>query len=351
MPQRTARAAATESVDTGPKSADVDTGSSSAEDAGVTGTLRDKIFLLSSEHSTSKQKAAVFKILECWQVEVLILLMVLADLAVTGVEVGLDNGIFCIRGNMFGEPEPAVSHLQMRELHGQSSRPTQFGRSLLQGKCLLETNAVHEWPHGRSQYGRLLLQGVHMGITRHQDVVQVANADSASKPQSHGKIICEGRHSHRVVHLEHYFHLIGVTILCLFQLEIALKIWLEGKEFWTHAGHVVDCVVVTSSLMLELCLPWTLGLFQLTATASTGQVYADAYAALLLTLRLLRILRIFHGLFTIANTQWHRMKNMKRQLREALDIQTELRRRNTRLKLHQTQKQVCPELVGLDRVG
>lgn len=310
-----------------------------------------------------QRKSTVLKFLESWQVEVIILLMVFADLSVTGVEVGLDNELFCVGGEKLETAPhafPQVASIESNQhgpvgkadgggfahvAAGSTSIPGPIETSDVPGRAassvIVGGVTIPVLVHDKTGPGVLGKQAAGHGEGGHDEQGHGINIEGDHA--AHYKVVCEGHHSPRILHLEHIFHWIGITILCLFQCEVCLKIWMEGWHFWTHLGHVCDFCVVTSSLLLELFLPWTLGYF----VTRSSDVVADMLAALLLTLRALRILRLAHGLFTIANKQWVRSANMQRQLQEALAKNAGLRKENEKLESQESRSHGAPELVGL----
>jgi hypothetical protein len=94
-------------------------------------------------------------------------------------------------------------------------------------------------------------------------------------------------HSHAAVETEHVFHIASLTILSLFLLEHLTLIFAFGRSYFTHVGYIVDLVVITASLALELLL----------TTDALG---------LIIIVRLWRVVRIVHGVFEEVKHKLHK---------------------------------------------
>ena len=52
--------------------------------------------------------------------------------------------------------------------------------------------------------------------------------------------------------VEHVLHYVSLCILLLFVVEFVVKLFVSGLSFFTHVMEVVDAVVVSVTLVLEL---------------------------------------------------------------------------------------------------
>lgn len=95
----------------------------------------------------------------------------------------------------------------------------------------------------------------------------------------------ESKKLHQMELAERILHWISVSLLCVFLLELLLLIFVFGKFFLKHVLYVVDFCIVSASLGLELGL-------------KTAQ-YQDA-AAVIIFLRLWRLVRAGHGILALA---------------------------------------------------
>ncbi|CEM07561.1 unnamed protein product [Vitrella brassicaformis CCMP3155] len=107
--------------------------------------------------------------------------------------------------------------------------------------------------------------------------------------------------------IEHTLHIIGLTILCIFNLDVLLHLVAFGWRFFYHLGYVTDLLVAPTSLALELYFP------------SAGSLIA--------VVRMWRIVRIVHG---IAIMQDEFGKEKLHALKEVLE---ELRVENNKLEV------------------
>ncbi|XP_078603864.1 voltage-gated hydrogen channel 1-like [Branchiostoma floridae x Branchiostoma japonicum] len=105
---------------------------------------------------------------------------------------------------------------------------------------------------------------------------------TTAAPDHH--VIGEGNHGtggHEECH--HVFievlHVVSILILCIFVVEIALKIYVDRLEFFKNGFHVLDAVVVLVSLCLDI------------ASLVHPSAFTDA-GGLFILLRLWRVTRI-----------------------------------------------------------
>ncbi|XP_066289953.1 voltage-gated hydrogen channel 1-like [Branchiostoma lanceolatum] len=117
-------------------------------------------------------------------------------------------------------------------------------------------------------------------------------------------------------------HVVSILILCIFVVEIALKIYVDRLEFFKNGFHVLDAVVVLVSLGLDI------------ASLVHPSAFTDA-GGLLILLRLWRVTRIVNGIIISVEEEWeHKVNKLKH------DHQLVERERDRLLKenalLHQT---------------
>jgi len=108
------------------------------------------------------------------------------------------------------------------------------------------------------------------------------------------------------VRAEESLHICSLFILCLFALEICLLIVSFGLSFFKHPWYVLDFIVIFSSLFLDIFL------------------HSDE-AELLLILRLWRVVRILHGLYTIREIDHKEKENLRKKV-EHLEKELEEKR-------------------------
>ncbi|XP_019616174.1 PREDICTED: uncharacterized protein LOC109463761 [Branchiostoma belcheri] len=96
-------------------------------------------------------------------------------------------------------------------------------------------------------------------------------------------------------------HVVSILILCIFVVEIALKIYVDRLEFFKNGFHVLDAVVVLVSLGLDI------------ASLVRPSAFTDA-GGLLILLRLWRITRIVNGIIISVEEEWeHKVNHLKHE--------------------------------------
>ena len=111
------------------------------------------------------------------------------------------------------------------------------------------------------------------------------------------------------IEVEHVLHYVSLSVLSLFMLEFVVKIFASGLSFFSHTLEVVDVVVVTVTLLLELLLK---------KDAVTGTV------GLLLLVRLWRIVHIVTNVTeTINMVEGERVEELQKLV---FDLQGEVQR-------------------------
>uniref|UniRef100_A0A7S0LMF1 Voltage-gated hydrogen channel 1 n=1 Tax=Coccolithus braarudii TaxID=221442 RepID=A0A7S0LMF1_9EUKA len=98
--------------------------------------------------------------------------------------------------------------------------------------------------------------------------------------------------------------MVSISVLSLFEIELALLIVTLDWQFFRNPLYVLDCFVVTSSLVLELWLH-SLG----------NEKHTDELSGILVLGRLWRFIRIGHAIYSSASMSTeHEMKEMKEEL-------------------------------------
>jgi Ion transport protein len=120
---------------------------------------------------------------------------------------------------------------------------------------------------------------------------------------------------HSVEVAEEVLHVLSVTILGLFLIEIILRMFAHGRHFFTSIGHLVDAAVVIASFVLELALSGA----------------AKDVVGLLIVLRVWRLGRVIHAGIEITREQYAlQMTRVKRELdacrQHNADLRVELAR-------------------------
>jgi len=183
-------------------------------------------------------EARVGEFLESRIAELLIVLLVLIDLCAVTIEAGIDHQFLCIGGQVESRNPAKHLFLQVRQFQ--------------------------------------------------------LHPDAGHSPAGHHKVlVCETPEGHHAHHVLHACHVISITILCIFMIELLLKIWVHGEEFFQSSFEVMDLVVVSLSLFCDLYIA------HLLESQRDSQFPAEALEILLITMRLWRVVRIVHGVYEI----------------------------------------------------
>jgi len=221
---------------------------------------------------TDNWQVKVGGFLESRAAEVTLLLLILFDVCLLATEAGIDHKILCVEGHL--ETRGAIPHMfrQVTRLN------------------LLHTDA------GNSSPG-------------HQEV-----------------LVCESPEGHNAQHIMHICHILSVVILILFMVELLLKIWIYGQEFFSSPFEVLDLVVVTVSLACDLVI------VELLEQSSELRLTAETVVILLMMLRLWRVVRISHGLYQIKAMEDKRVREQLEEQRTKINtLQGKLKERGIEL--------------------
>lgn len=104
-------------------------------------------------------------------------------------------------------------------------------------------------------------------------------------------LMCETRDGHHAEHIAHNCHLASICILCIFLLEITLKVWIDPVGFWHNKFLVLDFMVILVSLLTDTIIMWWVQMHEPSRAKELATI-----AAALLFVRCWRVIRIAHGL-------------------------------------------------------
>jgi len=226
-------------------------------------------------------KASVWKILHHRFCETLIVVLVFADIILLAVESGIDHHLLCINGHVVDRADgiPAA--------HLASFRHTALRLNSMSNVRQMQYQFVPEEPplHPEAQE--------HV-VDHHHDAHHDAHT------HDHGLtdkvLICEMRDGHHAHHIVHWCHMASITILVLFLVEIMLKFWVKPKEFLGNKFMVVDALIVVVSLLIDTVVTWYVMSHSSRETAEENRGTLTLVVAVLLFVRLWRVVRIVHGL-------------------------------------------------------
>jgi hypothetical protein len=264
--------------------------------------------------------------LESWKVELAIILLIIADLAIIAVECSVEYNVICIKGVV--TPENAV-----RSLGDAQATETAHLQQMVNGwppplARLAQTGAVP---------AKSLLQVSWSGITEEvssaapsqlhlMDGVTAASAALGGDPHGSASpevLVCESPHGptgHAVVH---QCHLWSIIILCIFEVEICLKMWVDPHHFWKSKMHVLDFFVVTLSLFFDIAMPFIIKSIK-SLDQNEAKAGSDILAMVLILPRLWRVARVFHGIFESVNKGYGHVQGLKEELKKAREKIAEL---------------------------
>lgn len=128
-------------------------------------------------------------------------------------------------------------------------------------------------------------------------------------------LLCEDRTAHTAHRIMIVCELFSVSILCLFLVELLLKMWVAPAHFRQSRLHRLDISVVVLSLLADIV--------GLVLVYLKVDLEVKLFEGVLVMIRLWRIMRIFHTAFIM----WHRstsplklkVKLQRKQLERALD--------------------------------
>lgn len=249
-------------------------------------------------------------------VEFAIMVLLFIDLVLVKIEVGVNNHILCIEGVLLSIPQEKI--LELRDVEGpadtnfQILQPAQNMSLISRRKSLLSQRKLV------SVQSSLAGEGSGRSVSEEQEA-ELAVARSTGEHVHHpaGSLICEDKHGHTAHHLEHTCHMWSTIILCIFMLELMIKIWVSPRVFFGNIYHVLDFVIVSLSLAFDIAsylLQW-MGL--------------EIVSVILIICRLWRILRIVHALFELVHTQVEHVDELEHEVAET---QAELDKLQEKLK-------------------
>lgn len=214
-------------------------------------------------------------------VELCVLALVLADVALVSVEAGIDADLLCIGGKQVPFGSPAGEHL-IASGHGSGGGHNLFAlRRQLRGGGAFLPDLVELW------------------------------RDPGKRPDV---LVCEGFGSHRVQHLLHTCHSFSIAILCIFSVELLMKLWaIPG--FADNPWHRLDMVVVFLSLFVDTAV---MAYIESHPVSHRQREQIDCLMVLLVFSRIWRIVRIAHGLYEFQEKNTERVEvEIEKRLHES----------------------------------
>jgi len=317
---------------------------------------------------TETCKHRIGKVLESRWMEAVIVLLVLGDLALVSVEVGVTEHIFCVSGRV---EKATPDELTTQTISEEGSKFVTLGRGtggvkpsmadkmdMTGSMALVQIPHVHEekaaLPPFKSRQGlrfvssapvaastqvRVPLHGCHdrvlqrPGAVRDGSVGHVADAGCKGalalslRGSSHDEpsndvesLVCETKDGPNAEHLVHRAHIGSIVILCIFVVEIGLKLWVNPGEFVRSKFEMLDFFVVVISLVLDTVIESIVERNE-GNTEQVGEL--EWIGHVLIVLRLWRLVRIFHGAFEVVHTgieQIHHLEETIDHSRKKCDL-------------------------------
>lgn len=174
-----------------------------------------------------------------------------------------------------------------------------------------------------SSYGQGLMflqEPSHEHAHEHEKKAHGGDRDMHGTGHGYGRVealICEtklGPQSHEIVH---FCHQASITILVLFMVEILSKLWIHPQEFMRSPVEVLDLIVVSLSLFVDVFVVPNI-------KEPRRKSEVSLVVILLVVARFWRVVRIFHGLFEVVNVLceiereeklYTRMQNLEAEIR------------------------------------
>jgi len=291
------------------------------------------------QYPPGSMRHKVVHILTNWKFELFIVVLIIGDLVFTLIEVGIDYKKVCIGGELVPVGRQSIKGLSMQQYsmkpafesppstehdlgHNTSlSSPALFAdmgtlqKEAVRGAVMLQvSNAVEG-----------LAKVAHFTNKQREEVpaAQPEGSENAETgEEGHGEheestLVCEGPHGENRHHLSHTCHMGSVAILTVFLLELMAKAWVNFSQFVSSFFQLLDLAVVSISFFVDFVWPFIIGHIVTQASDHLlGESQSDAIKFLLLTVRLLRIVRVIHGAYGVLSKGLSYTKELKEKVKE-----------------------------------
>jgi len=278
--------------------------------------------------------------LESRRVEVLIIVLVLCDVLLLGVEHGIDSHMLCIDATVVPGLPPSdlrsigdqhvSSELQLTYHVDSWSRKNHYGFGFLapgdRGSTFSNAVSVKEF----------MLDHEHDDVahTDHKDAAERGSEHSSGHAHHEGALVCETKHGPRSHAIVHWCHQASILILSVFLVEILGKLWVNFSDFIRSPMEMLDLIVVSVSLFVDVVI-----IPMVHEPNARGRV--ELVVALLIVCRTWRIVRIFHGAFEVVHHQHQheeklnaRIQRLEEALADAQGVDVETLRRSSTKRMH-----------------
>jgi len=263
--------------------------------------------------------------------EILILMLVIGDIICLGIEHGIDRHQLCIEGLVVpvGPARLATLAEEHHKLHGDEHGEHEHDTH--------DHGIAHDVAHGQEAHNDKRGHHTHglflhsASVKRHK--MSLAAALAVGPPafiqteqalvkrrsfqigltgdNDHHHVdealLCETRNgpaSHQIVHT---LHMISITILIIMLVEILMKVWVNPDVFMHNPWEVLDLVVVSLSLIVDI---WVLPMLHDPKQKSEAEVLL----VLLIVVRFWRVVRIAHGFFEVIHHEVERVEHLHKRI-------------------------------------
>eukprot|EP00747_Dinoflagellata_sp_TGD_P163267 gnl/TRDRNA2_/TRDRNA2_181759_c0_seq1.p1 gnl/TRDRNA2_/TRDRNA2_181759_c0~~gnl/TRDRNA2_/TRDRNA2_181759_c0_seq1.p1 ORF type:complete len:319 (-),score=56.94 gnl/TRDRNA2_/TRDRNA2_181759_c0_seq1:267-1223(-) len=273
-------------------------------------------------------------------VEILVLVLVICDVVLVSIEASIDHHVVCVNGYQIrGIPRSEVlepyhgvaeeAHLLQvgppswndpAELAGQLRGRSSHAHHMRPALSLLEYSEqrAHEEDHG------------HGHDHGHGDGGEAEEGTIEGHPLGPpGALVCEDRYGHEAHHIVHHCHIWSIAILCIFVVELSIKLAANPPEFCGNPFHVLDFVIVVLSLVVDTFVMWYIHEHAEQMRDKTADV--ETIMVLLICCRIWRVVRIVHGIFEITHSHHEHTEELKRHVEELEEKNKDLERQITGL--------------------
>eukprot|EP00746_Dinoflagellata_sp_MGD_P087746 gnl/MRDRNA2_/MRDRNA2_34778_c0_seq1.p1 gnl/MRDRNA2_/MRDRNA2_34778_c0~~gnl/MRDRNA2_/MRDRNA2_34778_c0_seq1.p1 ORF type:complete len:378 (+),score=106.27 gnl/MRDRNA2_/MRDRNA2_34778_c0_seq1:148-1281(+) len=199
-------------------------------------------------------------------------------------------------------------------IHLQEPEPKEVGEhGHAEGKHSEHKSAEGAHGHGEGEHG-------HEGAHGHGHGEGAHGHGAHGHGHGHGAeaLVCETKYGHNAHHIMHTCHTLSILILCIFFVELMLKMWIAPKEFCADWLHLLDLFVVTTSLIIDIYISF---LIEERRAGDEEALDAATIATLLVILRLWRVVRIAHGFNEIRNMELEKRHKEMEELEEKKDAE------------------------------
>lgn len=334
---------------------------------------------LHADHHPDSLKSKVGAWMHSKWVEIVIIILIFADMGLVAMEFGIDHEVYCIDPKRVNVPpgelvaraegaegaeEPAPgAHLLLPvlavEQHprwiqsalasapvtgpvaraaflSQENLAASHAGARARGLVHADVRAGGQLVTGSGGSPRSRAAAVHLAA--HGPEEGGEETEGHGEAEGHGghghghggALICDHRKGETAEEIEYKCKIGSILILVIFEIELMIKIWINPSGFFSNRYHVLDLFVVSVSLFVDAVLFELAGHLGNWFSASTLQIFA---AALVMS-RVWRIVRIVHGIFEVMHAQKEEMDELEHEISEGKAqterLQEKLRRLESR---------------------